>query len=476
MNLFSTALLLTLLHSLWQSLLISIYIYFDSILYKNQSPDTKTQKLLLLLSIQLFISFTTFFIIYYASEQSNYGVSLLHQIFSVNNFIPTIAPYLTIVYFVVLVTKSSITLLNWMKLKQQLMSNMIKANIDIKLFTLQKSFELGIKRKIKIWYSNHISSPVTFGYFKPVILLPLALMSKLSVAETEALILHELAHIKNNDFLFNWFLIINEHLFFFNPFINKICTQIRWERELRCDLQVLQYNYDEVTYAESLFKAANPVQNTSGIFMAAVSGKFSLLKRIEFFTSYKQIKSKPSRLQQTTFSITMLALVLMFTASIYYNVTSRSNKLQSFSSQISTTKINPLVSSKKNLAVRKEINTANNAAIKATPINDKIKSNKFLIEHKKLPATHNSIQNDINIDLLKENEAVSFISHKEVNPKNEKQIIVKEENAATGEVVTKSYQLIKRNGIWESTLLWVITEKPSDLNLKKTNNSEHPVQ
>ncbi len=477
MNLFSTAILLTLFHSLWQSLLISIYIYFDSILYKNQSPDTKTQKLFLLLGIQFFISFITFFIIYYASEQSNYGVSLLHHIFSVNNFIPTIAPYLTLVYFVVLVTKSSITLLNWMKLKQQLKSNMIKANIDIKLFTLQKSFELGIKRKIKIWYSNHISSPVTFGYFKPVILLPLALMSKLSVAETEALILHELTHIKNNDFLFNWFLIINEHLFFFNPFINKICTQIRWERELRCDLQVLHYNYDEVTYAESLFKAANPVQsNISGIFMAAVSGKFSLLKRIEFFTSYKQIKSKPSRIQQTTFSITMLALVLMFTASIYFNVTSRSNKLQSFSTQISTTKINPLVSSKKNLVIRKEINTANNAAIKATPVKDKIKAIKFLIEHQELPLTKNSVQNDINIDLQKENEAVSFISRKEVNPKNEKQIIVKDENAATGEVVTKSYQLIKRNGIWESTLLWVITEKPSDLNLNKSGNSEHPVQ
>ena len=147
-----------------------------------------------------------------------------------------------------------------------------------------------------------------------------------------------------------------------------------------------------------------------------------------------------------------------------------------FSTQISTTKINPLVSSKKNLVIRKEINTANNAAIKATPVKDKIKAIKFLIEHQELPLTKNSVQNDINIDLQKENEAVSFISRKEVKPTNEKQIIVKEENAATGEVVTKSYQLIKRNGIWESTFLWVITEKPSDLNLNKSGNSEHPVQ
>ena len=77
---------------------------------------------------------------------------------------------------------------------------------------------------------------------------------------------------------------------------------------------------------------------------------------------------------------------------------------------------------------------------------------------------------------MKENKAVSYIRHKEETARNEKQIIVKEENPATGEVVTKSYQLIKRNGIWESTLLWVITEKPSDLNLKKSGNLEHAVQ
>jgi len=477
MNLFSTALLLTLFHSLWQSLLISIYIYFDGILYKNQSPDTKTKKLLLLLSVQFFISVTTFIIFYNESEISKYSVSLLPQVFSFNNLISNIAPYVTVVYFLFLITKSSITLVNWIKLKHQFMSNLVKVNVDIKLFTLQKSFELGIKRKIKIWYSDHISSPVTFGYFKPVILLPLALMSKLTVAETEALILHELTHIKNNDFLFNWFLIVNEHIFYFNPFIKKICTQIRWERELRCDLQVLHYNYNEITYAESLFKVANAGQsNTSGIFLAAVSSRFSLLQRIEFITSHKHIKIKPSRFQQTTFSFSMLVLSLLLIASVYFNATTRSIKLQSFSSQISTSNIVKLVSSNKNIVTSKEINTVNKSVRKVRSVKVNNKANKFLIEHKELPVTQKSIQNDINIDLLKENETVSFISHKERNPKNEKQIIVKEENAATGEVVTKSYQLIKRNGIWESTLLWVITEKPSNLNMNKSGNSEHPVQ
>lgn len=477
MNLFSTALLLTFFHSLWQSLLISFYIYIDGILYKNQSPDTKTKKLLLLLSTQFFVSIITFIIIYNSSEFTNYSFTLLPQIFTLNNFIATIAPYLTVVYFIVLITKSTITLVKWMKLKQHFMSNLVKTNVDIKLFTLRKSFELGIKREIKIWYAHHISSPVTFGYFKPIILLPLALMSKLSVAETEALILHELTHIKNNDFLFNWFLIVNEHIFFFNPFIKKICNQIRWERELRCDLQVLQYNYNEITYAESLFKVAFPAKvNKSGIFLAAVSGRFSLLKRIEFFTSYRHIENKPSRIHQITFSFSMLTLVLMLITSVYFNVTSSPKKIQNVSLQVSTSKNANLVTNNKIIAVRKEIHLENKSTINPLPSKLNNKANELIIEQKNLPVTHNSIQNDINVDLMKENRAFSYISHKEETARNEKQIIVKEENAATGEVVTKSYQLIKRNGIWESTLLWVITEKPSNLSLNKSGNSEHPVQ
>ena len=472
MNLFSTVLLLTLFHSLWQSLLIWIYIYIDSLLYKNQSPDTKTKKLLLLLGTQFFVSITTFVIIYNSSELTNYNFTLLPQVFTLNNFIATIAPYLIIAYFIVLLTKSSITLVKWMKFKQQFMSNLVKPNVDIKLFTLQKSFELGIKRKIKIWYTHHISSPVTFGYFKPIILMPLALMSKLSIVETEALILHELTHIKNNDFLFNWFLIVNEHIFFFNPFIKRICNQIKWERELRCDLQVLDYDYNEITYAESLYKVAIPVQsNTSGIFLTAVSNRFSLLKRIEFFTSSKQIKTKPSRIQQITFSLSMLILVLMLTTSVYFNVTSNFKKVQSISHQIANSKNAAIVTNNKIIAVRKEIHAENKSVKKTLP-----KINQITVEQKNLPITQSSIQNDINVDLMKENKAVSYIRHKEETARNEKQIIVKEENPATGEVVTKSYQLIKRNGIWESTLLWVITEKPSDLNLKKSGNLEHAVQ
>ena len=52
-----------------------------------------------------------------------------------------------------------------------------KPPVDIRLFTKAKAIELGIKRQVNIWLSEHIQSPMTFGYFKPVILLPVALLN-----------------------------------------------------------------------------------------------------------------------------------------------------------------------------------------------------------------------------------------------------------------------------------------------------------
>jgi hypothetical protein len=63
------------------------------------------------------------------------------------------------------------------------------------------------------------------------------------------------------------------------------------------------------------------------------------------------------------------------------------------------------------------------------------------------------------------------------NYSNQKQVIVKEENQVTGEVITKSYQLVKHNGIWESTILWVITEKPAVNPIKENKSGTiHTVQ
>lgn len=76
-------------------------------------------------------------------------------------------------------------------------------NLEIQTLTDRLVNSLGIPRKIEIRTTERAHSPVTFGVLTPVILLPAALIFQLSPAHLEAVIAHELAHVKRNDYLSN---------------------------------------------------------------------------------------------------------------------------------------------------------------------------------------------------------------------------------------------------------------------------------
>jgi beta-lactamase regulating signal transducer with metallopeptidase domain len=90
-------------------------------------------------------------------------------------------------------------------------------NLEIQTLTDRLVATLGISRKIEIRTTGKAHSPLTFGVMTPVILLPFALVFQLSPAHLEAVIAHELAHVKRNDYLSNLLLSTLEVLFFFHP-------------------------------------------------------------------------------------------------------------------------------------------------------------------------------------------------------------------------------------------------------------------
>lgn len=94
---------------------------------------------------------------------------------------------------------------------------------------------LKITKKIEIFESNQTQSPLVIGNLKPYILLPIGLTSGLTINELEAILAHEMAHIKRYDFLVNIFQSVIEIIFFFNPAIWWISAQVRQEREHCCD-------------------------------------------------------------------------------------------------------------------------------------------------------------------------------------------------------------------------------------------------
>lgn len=93
------------------------------------------------------------------------------------------------------------------------------------------SEKLQLKLSVKLRVVNHVVGPVTMGCFKPMVLLPAALICKLDVRMLEALLAHELAHIKRYDYVFNLLQNVVEILFFYHPAVWWISKQIRYERE-----------------------------------------------------------------------------------------------------------------------------------------------------------------------------------------------------------------------------------------------------
>lgn len=111
---------------------------------------------------------------------------------------------------------------------------------------------LGLRCEVAIATSARISSPLTLGSISPIILLPAGLLSGLSTAQIEAILVHELYHIKRRDYIINICQALVEVLLFYHPAIWHINNIIREERENCCDDQTLAFCGDAITYARAL--------------------------------------------------------------------------------------------------------------------------------------------------------------------------------------------------------------------------------
>lgn len=114
------------------------------------------------------------------------------------------------------------------------------------------SKKLNLKKVVGIYESSLVNVPCVVGFIKPIILLPLSTLTHLSVENIEMILLHELSHIKRNDYLINIFQTILDILFFYNPAYRWISEQARIERELACDDMVILVSNDALTYAKTL--------------------------------------------------------------------------------------------------------------------------------------------------------------------------------------------------------------------------------
>ncbi|MCP9752889.1 M56 family metallopeptidase [Ferruginibacter sp. HRS2-29] len=145
----------------------------------------------------------------------------------------------------------------------------------------QLSAQLGIKQKVGFLQSGIVKVPMVAGFLKPVIFFPLGALASLSPADVEAILLHELAHIRRKDYLINMLQHVVEILFFFNPAVLWVSALIKTERENCCDDIALSFTSNKRDYINALvsfqeFDEAQPRYAT-----ALTGKKDHLLQRVK---------------------------------------------------------------------------------------------------------------------------------------------------------------------------------------------------
>jgi GWxTD domain-containing protein len=120
--------------------------------------------------------------------------------------------------------------------------------------------------------------PVVIGYARPVILMPLGLLAGLPAAQVEAILIHELAHIRRQDYLVNLMQTFVEGLLFYHPAVWWISGVIRAERENCCDDLAVAATGDARQYAAALAALEQNRWAAHEPALAATGG--SLVRRI----------------------------------------------------------------------------------------------------------------------------------------------------------------------------------------------------
>lgn len=157
-----------------------------------------------------------------------------------------------------------------------------RAPVEWRLYLQEMCGHMNIRRFVDIKVSHRIDIPVITGWLKPIILLPVSLAGQLSPDQVEAILIHELAHIKRNDYFWNVLVTIAGMIFFFNPFVKCLIAIIREEREHACDDWVLQFPFIPHDYAIALLKLEQDRNIRSGLLLAAGgNNKQLLLARVQ---------------------------------------------------------------------------------------------------------------------------------------------------------------------------------------------------
>lgn len=420
------SLIWTFIHSLWQGLILTFLASIVLFFFKKASANLRYNLLAGLLALFLMTTIFTFFVqIKNIQIVENQSITIKNEVqksdFNNLNKVNT-----TVDNTVITQTKSEQIIdffnqnANWIFLFWTLIfsfkcirtllelgftyrvrnykTHLVTAYWHGRLLTLRQ--QLGIKKQVILLQSDLVTIPTVIGFLKPVILVPMGILAKLPTSQIEAVLLHELAHIRRYDYAVNFLQHLAEMVFFFNPAVLWISNLLREERENCCDDLAISTSKDKKNYIEALLSFQEFHLERSSLNLAFTGQKNNLLARIERIIYQK---NKTLNSMEKIFLIFSIVLATLFTFGVADNVQAQS------SSNLNVPKTTEIVAKKSKIKLK-------NPADLTTNTGDK----KYKIVLKDKPVSEFYTDNQrISNDNLPNNEAANLLLQKDNIEPNE---------------------------------------------------------
>lgn len=255
------ALGLTLLHFVWQGLLIGLIYALGKSLFRTASTHVRyTWALgtLLALAVTPVVSFLYFHsapdgavsdsTARLAAMARNAAGSSESSGFSLG----LVLPWIVAVWTAGVSLMSIRTGLGWWYLHQ------LRRTVDYHIaprhraMLVQLSARLGLGPRVRLGTSAHVNGPMLIGLLRPIILMPASLLSGLTPRQLEMILAHELAHLRRLDHVVNLFQVAMEILLFHQPVVRWVSRDLRVEREIASDELAADLAGDRLAYSETL--------------------------------------------------------------------------------------------------------------------------------------------------------------------------------------------------------------------------------
>ena len=288
----------SILHSLWQGAIIYALLFVAFIAWRKMSARLKHNLAFGALAL-IFASFCfTFFSIFELPTAAVHikDISLnavaIQDLTSLNGTFnlktETYFPFVAAVYSVGIIFQLIILLSGYAKLKKLKQANTLLVPAEWEAVFQLTVDQLKLNKTVRFFLSPKVNVPLVVGYFKPVVLFPIALATQLDLKQVEAILIHELSHIRRNDYLINLVKTCIETLLFFNPFVWLTTKFIHIEREHACDDLVVNFTGTPLTYAHALLKLELlKDKQTPALTLAATGENQHLYQRIKRITDMK---------------------------------------------------------------------------------------------------------------------------------------------------------------------------------------------